>query len=173
MCQVLEHIRGVLVRRSDLALGEDLIQHDVVVGWACRALDGGMGLYEEVPIAGFGDAAIDAGAVFGVARAIGVGFLCGIEARMVALADNDDGDFWKPFLGVGGRVYVGAGFANQGKLGVDDDVVLPFGDTVPVDEEAFGERSVFASGFPEAEARGDHAVEFSNHFLTGQVCIVD
>lgn len=154
------------MRRNDLALDEDLIQHDVVMSWTCRVLNDGMGLYEEVSITKLGDVAIDADAVFEVARAIDVGFLCE-KARMMALAHSNDDGFWKLLLRVDDRVYIDAGFANQKKLDVDDDVVVLFEDTVSIDEKIFGEKSVFASGFPETKARGDHAVEFDNHFLPG------
>ena len=58
--------------------------------WSRGSLDRGMGLEEEIPVPGLGDAAVDDGAVFGVIPAIGVFFAGGVEAGLVAFADYDD-----------------------------------------------------------------------------------
>ena len=89
--EVLEGVGGILEGGLDLGATEDLVEDGVVVGGTGGALDGGVGLEEEVPVAGFGDAAVDDGAVLRVRGPVGVFLLDGVEARVVPLADDDDG----------------------------------------------------------------------------------
>ncbi len=104
VCQIFEHVRDVLEGRWNFALGEDFVEHDVVVGGAGGALERGVGLQEEVPVAGLGDAAVDYGAVLGIGGAVGVAGSRGIEPGVVALADYDDGDVRETLLRVRRRI---------------------------------------------------------------------
>ena len=99
MRQRLQHIRHApaLSRqrrraRGFVDAGEDFVDEDDVVGWACGAFDGGVGLEVEVP------GAVDDEAGFrvavAVARGLGVGFGRGEEAGVVAFSDDDEGEAW-------------------------------------------------------------------------------
>ena len=64
------------------------------------ALERGVGLQEEVPVAGLGDAAVDYGAVFGIGGAVGVAGSRRIEPGVVALTDYNYGDVRETLLRV-------------------------------------------------------------------------
>lgn len=55
----------------------------------CGPLNCGMCLQKEIPIASFGDSAVNNSAVLQVGRAIGVFFLGWIKPGTMTLADND------------------------------------------------------------------------------------
>ena len=77
MRQVLEGVGGILKGRLQPPVSEYLVEDGEVVGWTCGALERGVGLEVEVPIANFRDAAVDDGAVLRIGRAVGIFFLCG------------------------------------------------------------------------------------------------
>lgn len=94
LCELFDLVGNVLA----LATGsKDLVQHYHVVRGAAGSLDHVVRLQEEIPHALFGHAAIDNGAGLEIstesAAVVGVHVLVAswVEARMVALADDDDG----------------------------------------------------------------------------------
>ena len=82
-----------------------------------------MSLQEEVPVAGLGDAAVDDGPGDWV-LAVRVLLCCWVEAGVVALSDDDDGQTWETFLCLVCWVGFLACFLEKGKFLVDDLVVL-------------------------------------------------
>ena len=62
-----------------------------------------MGLQIEILVGEFGDAAIDQSSALGIARAICIRLFRGIEASMMSLADDDDGELRDLVLRVGRR----------------------------------------------------------------------
>jgi len=75
-----------------------------------RSLDASMRLEEKVPISGFSDAAINDGSREAIRLPISLLLLGRIEACMVALAADNDGDFGLLCVG---RVHQFACVANQ------------------------------------------------------------
>ena len=148
--QVLEGVGGAHERGLHAALAEDLVVDDVVMRRPSGALEGGVGLQEEIPVAGLGDAAVDDGAVLWVARAVGVLRSGGVEAGVVAFADDGDGEAGLVVVfRRAGWVDVFACFSERGEFVFEDEGVLAFGDAVAVDEDVLRENPV--SLLPEAE----------------------
>jgi len=54
VCQIFEHVSDVLEGRWNSTPGKDFVEHDVVVGGPGGASERGVGLQEEVPVAGLG-----------------------------------------------------------------------------------------------------------------------
>ena len=91
--QILEHVGHVLKRRFHVALGKDFVEHDVVVSGPRGALERGVRLQEEIPVAGLGNSAVDYSAVSSIGGVVGATDSRRIETGVVALADDDNGDF--------------------------------------------------------------------------------
>lgn len=97
--QLLDLVGDILGAAAALGTGtENFVQHDYVVGGAAGALDYVVRLKEEIPHALFGYAAIDDGAGLEIATGFAAGFgvhvlVCRVEARVMSLADDDDGEF--------------------------------------------------------------------------------
>jgi len=99
VCQVFEHIGRIGKRRHHLLRLEYLVVDNIVVRWMSSALDRSMGLQVEIPVSGFGDAAVDDGAVLRIPGAIDIFYFGRVEAGVVALADNDDCDLGEALFG--------------------------------------------------------------------------
>lgn len=156
--EILEDIRRVLEGGDGFLVGEDLVPDGKVVGRTGGALDGGVSLEVEVPVAGLCDAAVDDGAVLGVGGAVGVLVAGGVEAGVMAFADDDDGDAREVLLGACGGVGLYAGLLEQGQFLLDDDVVLAFGDTVAVDDDVLWE-GVLVGARPALQPGLEHLVQ--------------
>lgn len=99
--------RGRVPLGGGRARAEDLVEHDDVVRGPAGALQHGVRLQIELPQAFLGHAAVDDGARLQVGRALVVGGVGvhvagfgGVEAGMMAFADNDDGEAGQGFLGL-------------------------------------------------------------------------
>ena len=163
--QVLEGVGGVLEGGLDLAASEDLVEDGVVMGRTSGALDGGVGLQEEVPVPGFGDATVDDGAILRVRGAVGVFFLGWVKAGIVAFADDDNRHAWQPLLGVASGIDFFARFPKERQLLVEDNVILPFGYTIAVDQEIL-RISAFIVIRPQTQTRFEHAIQARHHLLS-------
>jgi hypothetical protein len=161
--EVFQGVGGVLKGRLHPAALEYLVQDDVVVGRPGRALDRCVSLQEKVPVARFGDGAVDDGAVGRVRGAVGVCLARRVETGVVAFAHNHDGDARESILRVGRRVRLGAGFTQERQLLVEHNVVLALGNAVTVNQEVLRELLVLRG--PQAETRLEQGVQVGDHFL--------
>lgn len=103
---------------------ENLVPDSKVVCGASGSLQGGVCLEVEVPVTGFGDAAVDHGARLRVEGPLGFTLARGVEASVVPLSDDHDRHAGETLLGVGGWVRGSASLLQKGKLLVDYRVVL-------------------------------------------------
>jgi hypothetical protein len=124
----LQGVRGAEIAWSaGFASVEDLIPDGEVVGWTRGSLQSCVGLQVEVPVAGFGDAAVDNCARLRVMR-LEVGFvsLCRVETGVVAFPDDHYSDAREALLRGRSRVGGIACLAQERKLCIDNSVVLAF-----------------------------------------------
>ena len=128
MSEIFENVSRVLQGRLWLFLlvREDLVPDGEVVSGTSVSFDGGMGLQEEIPVPGLCHAAVDDGAVFRVCALVGGCVGGGIEAGVVAFADDDDGNPGEGFLGQSSRVGFCTRLFEKGEFFVDDGVILAF-----------------------------------------------
>lgn len=71
-CQIYKDVGDVLETIWDFSLSRNFIQHNIVMCGAGGALDRGVRLQEEVPVAGLGDAAVDYCPTLGITTGVGV-----------------------------------------------------------------------------------------------------
>lgn len=164
----LQFIRGT--RRPLPGLGaEYLIQHHDIVRGPRRALDGGVALQEEIPVPLLRDAAVHHGARLAVAAAVHALGVARVEARVVALANNNDGQLGEASLGHVRGVFLAAGLLQEGYFVLEDEVVLAFGHAVAVDDNVLRKAAVFAEIEPVVEHLFEHGNQIGHHFLPSQL----
>ena len=132
MRKVFNNIGNVSKWRRNLFrvdLAEDLIMYDVIMARASCALERGVCLEEEVPVAGFSHAAINDSTGLRIARApltttVAIFLSCWVEARFVSLTADDDREARKAFFGICRWVHCLTCFPQLGKLLREHHIVL-------------------------------------------------
>lgn len=149
------------------AVAEDLVQHDDVVRGAAGALDHRVRLQVEIPDAFLGDAAVDDRTGLAVPTAVHVLGLAGVKARVVALADDDDGQPGQVLLSPLSRVLLRAGLAQARDLFVVDGLVLALRYTIAVYEDVLGQIRVLSYRGPVLKSFLEHRSKLGHHLLAG------
>lgn len=159
MSEIFEDVSRVLQGRLCwfLLMREDLIPDSKIVRGTSGSFDGSMGLQEEVPVSGLCHAAVDDGAILGVCALVSGCIGGGIEARVVAFADDDDRKPGEGFLGQSSRVCFCTRLFEKGEFFVDDGFILAFRDTVAVDDDVFRILFLVRAG-PALKADFEHCV---------------
>lgn len=130
--QVLEGIRSGLELWRQLQIAENLIVNDVVVSWSGSALNRGVRLEEEVPVASLGDAAVNHRTIHRVTPAVCIFVPRRVEASVASLPDDDDRNAWLASFSVWSRIHRFAGLTESRKFLLEDNVVLALRHTIPV-----------------------------------------
>lgn len=157
MGEVLEDIGSVLEATSgrNWTTAEYLIKNDDVVGWTCCTLESSVSLQVVVPHTSISDTTVNNSAILGVARPDISDLVIvdsGVEASVVALANDDERHAWKALLLGSGRIGLIASLTHRRNLDVAAEVVLTLRDTIAVDQDVLRELTVVVL-LPQSEAR--------------------